>query len=39
MMSVDFSPATEAARIVKELMPGTVTVVGGPHPDDCGSRK
>src|SRR5512137_1966230 len=32
MMSVDFSPATEAARIVKEVMPGTVTVVGGPHP-------
>ncbi len=32
MMSVDYGPATEAARIVKEVMPNTVTVVGGPHP-------
>jgi radical SAM superfamily enzyme YgiQ (UPF0313 family) len=32
MMSVDYGPATEAARIVKEVMPSTVTVVGGPHP-------
>ncbi len=32
MMSVDYNPATEAARIVKESMPQVVTVVGGPHP-------
>jgi radical SAM superfamily enzyme YgiQ (UPF0313 family) len=32
MMSVDYNPATEAARIIKEEMPETVTVVGGPHP-------
>lgn len=32
MMSVDYNPATEAARIVKELLPETVTVAGGPHP-------
>ena len=32
MMSVDYGPATEAARVVKEVMPNTVTVVGGPHP-------
>ena len=32
MMSVDYGPATEAVRIVKEVMPSTVTVVGGPHP-------
>jgi anaerobic magnesium-protoporphyrin IX monomethyl ester cyclase len=32
MMSVDYNPATEAARIVKETMPEVVTVVGGPHP-------
>src|SRR5512139_1455514 len=32
MMSVDYNPATTAARIVKEIMPGAITVVGGPHP-------
>jgi radical SAM superfamily enzyme YgiQ (UPF0313 family) len=32
MMSVDYNPATEAARIIKEVSPATVTVVGGPHP-------
>jgi len=32
MMSVDYGPATEAARAVKEVLPNTVTVVGGPHP-------
>lgn len=32
MMSVDYNPATEAARIVKEVLPDTVVVVGGPHP-------
>jgi anaerobic magnesium-protoporphyrin IX monomethyl ester cyclase len=32
MMSVDYNPATEAARIVKETMPEITTVVGGPHP-------
>jgi anaerobic magnesium-protoporphyrin IX monomethyl ester cyclase len=32
MMSVDYNPATEAVRLVKEVLPDTVTVVGGPHP-------
>jgi anaerobic magnesium-protoporphyrin IX monomethyl ester cyclase len=32
MMSVDYNPALEAVRIVKETLPQTVTVVGGPHP-------
>jgi radical SAM superfamily enzyme YgiQ (UPF0313 family) len=32
MMSVDYNPATEAARIIKEVRPETVTIVGGPHP-------
>jgi radical SAM superfamily enzyme YgiQ (UPF0313 family) len=32
MMSVDYNPATEAVRIVKEVLPEAVTVVGGPHP-------
>jgi radical SAM superfamily enzyme YgiQ (UPF0313 family) len=32
MMSVDYNPATEAVRILKEEMPEVVTVVGGPHP-------
>jgi anaerobic magnesium-protoporphyrin IX monomethyl ester cyclase len=32
MMSVDYNPATQAARMVKEVLPETVTVVGGPHP-------
>lgn len=32
MMSVDYNPATEALRIIKDVRPETVTVVGGPHP-------
>jgi radical SAM superfamily enzyme YgiQ (UPF0313 family) len=32
MMSVDYNPALEAVRIVKEVLPETVTIVGGPHP-------
>ncbi|MGC9332888.1 MAG: B12-binding domain-containing radical SAM protein [Anaerolineae bacterium] len=32
MMSVDYNPALEAVRIVKETLPQTVTIVGGPHP-------
>jgi radical SAM superfamily enzyme YgiQ (UPF0313 family) len=32
MMSVDYNPAMEAARVVKEVLPDTITVVGGPHP-------
>ncbi len=32
MMSVDYNPGIEAARIVRETLPDAVTVVGGPHP-------
>lgn len=32
MMSVDYNPATEAARIVKEVLPEVPVIVGGPHP-------
>jgi anaerobic magnesium-protoporphyrin IX monomethyl ester cyclase len=32
MMSVDYNPATQAARIVKETLPEAITLVGGPHP-------
>jgi len=32
MMSVDYNPATEAARIVKEVLPNVPVIVGGPHP-------
>ena len=32
MMSVDYNPGMEAVRIVKEALPETVIVVGGPHP-------
>jgi anaerobic magnesium-protoporphyrin IX monomethyl ester cyclase len=32
MMSVDYNPATKAARIIKEALPQATTVVGGPHP-------
>jgi anaerobic magnesium-protoporphyrin IX monomethyl ester cyclase len=39
MMSVDYNPATEAARIVKEVTPQTITVVGGPHFDYIVTRE
>jgi len=32
MMSVDYNPARECLRIVREVFPNAVTVVGGPHP-------
>ena len=32
MMSVDYNPAIEAARVIKEVLPETVVVAGGPHP-------
>jgi radical SAM superfamily enzyme YgiQ (UPF0313 family) len=32
MMSVDYNPVTEAISIIKETIPHTITVVGGPHP-------
>ncbi|MCL7451475.1 MAG: B12-binding domain-containing radical SAM protein [Anaerolineae bacterium] len=32
MMSVDYNPALQAVRIVKETLPQTITIVGGPHP-------
>jgi anaerobic magnesium-protoporphyrin IX monomethyl ester cyclase len=32
MMSVDYNPAIEVARTVKEVLPQATTVVGGPHP-------
>ncbi|MDA8188950.1 MAG: radical SAM protein [Dehalococcoidales bacterium] len=32
MMSVDFNPVTHSIDIIKEVLPETVTVVGGPHP-------
>jgi len=32
MMSVDYNPATQAAGIVKSVLPEAITVVGGPHP-------
>ena len=32
MMSVDYNPALKAVGIVKQVLPDTVTVVGGPHP-------
>lgn len=32
MMSCDFNPAVEAARIAKEVLPKTYTVAGGAHP-------
>jgi len=31
MMSVDYNPARRAIAIAKELKPGIVTVIGGPH--------
>jgi hypothetical protein len=35
MMSVDFNPACNAAKIIKEVKPETVIIVGGPHPSLC----
>jgi radical SAM superfamily enzyme YgiQ (UPF0313 family) len=32
MMSVDYNPAMEAAGIIKEVLPETIAIVGGPHP-------
>jgi anaerobic magnesium-protoporphyrin IX monomethyl ester cyclase len=32
MMSVDYNPAMRCFDIIKEMRPGTVTIVGGPHP-------
>jgi radical SAM superfamily enzyme YgiQ (UPF0313 family) len=32
MMSVDYNPAMQCMRTVRELLPKSVTVVGGPHP-------
>jgi radical SAM superfamily enzyme YgiQ (UPF0313 family) len=32
MMSVDFGPAMQCVDLAKEIEPGIVTVVGGPHP-------
>jgi len=32
MMSVDYNPAMECLRIVRELLPKAMTIVGGPHP-------
>jgi len=31
MMSVDYNPATRAIAIAKEMKPGLITVIGGPH--------
>ena len=35
MMSVDYNPAGNAAKIIKELKPGTTIIVGGPHASIC----
>jgi radical SAM superfamily enzyme YgiQ (UPF0313 family) len=32
MMSVDFNPVFRSIDVVKEVLPDTITVVGGPHP-------
>ncbi len=32
MMSVDYNPAMQCLRIVREALPEAVTIVGGPHP-------
>jgi len=32
MMSVDYNPAMESVRLIKEVDPRIVVVVGGPHP-------
>jgi anaerobic magnesium-protoporphyrin IX monomethyl ester cyclase len=42
MMSVDYNPVMEAVKIVKEVDPSIITVVGGPHPtvatEECASN-
>jgi len=35
MMSVDFNPACNAAKIIKEVKPKATIVVGGSHPSLC----
>jgi len=35
MMSVDFNPATKAARIIKKVKPSSTVFVGGPHASIC----
>lgn len=32
MMSVDYNPVMESIKIIKEVDPSTIVVVGGPHP-------
>ena len=32
MMSADYNPAMQVLRLVREVLPQAVTVVGGPHP-------
>ncbi|MBI2953632.1 MAG: cobalamin B12-binding domain-containing protein [Chloroflexi bacterium] len=32
MMSVDFNPVMRSIDVIKEVLPNTVTVIGGPHP-------
>jgi anaerobic magnesium-protoporphyrin IX monomethyl ester cyclase len=32
MMSVDYNPALKCLKLIKQVSPRTVTVVGGPHP-------
>ncbi|MDD5616654.1 MAG: radical SAM protein [Candidatus Methanoperedens sp.] len=35
MMSVDFNPACNAAKIIKDMKPNTTIIVGGPHASIC----
>jgi anaerobic magnesium-protoporphyrin IX monomethyl ester cyclase len=35
MMSVDYNPACNAAKIIKEVKPESIIIVGGPHPSLC----
>jgi anaerobic magnesium-protoporphyrin IX monomethyl ester cyclase len=32
MMSVDYNPTAQCLEIIKEIDPGIITIVGGPHP-------
>ncbi|MBI4300053.1 MAG: B12-binding domain-containing radical SAM protein [Chloroflexi bacterium] len=32
MMSVDYNPVMDCLRIIREVLPQAITVVGGPHP-------